>query len=174
MANKTYEDGLVDSLRLYGNVCSSYGSCASCPVSQLLRGESCTVYARQNPNGFLSALQQASNTEHSYYNEYITRFPDCTLSIDEISKSICRKAVFEGYISCQGGDCKSCWLEKYGGDVTVFNQQTDVQNQQQSQTDDFPSQSLSNMFGESFENSDSNQVNDEAIKGFTNFAYIEN
>lgn len=115
----SYEQGRIDAIELYGRVCSSQSSCEDCVVSQL-KGDSisCQEFMSRFPSKMLSLLTEMDSKEYTYYNEYITRFPNCNLTLEALADIACRKAIFEGYISCEGGDCKTCWKEQYTGDIT--------------------------------------------------------
>lgn len=117
--SKSYEQGVQDGVALYGKVCSSQSSCADCMIGQL-RGESltCQEFMKQFPGKMISLLTEMDSKDYTFYNEYITRFPNCGLTVDELSDIVCRKAIFEGVVNCEGGDCKSCWLQTYTDDVT--------------------------------------------------------
>ena len=116
---KSYEQGKQDGLELYGRVCSTQSSCSECMIGQL-RGESisCQEFMKQFPGKMVSLLTEMDSAEYTYFDEYVTRFPNCNLSLTDLADIVCRKAIFEGFVSCNGGDCKDCWSMKYTGDIT--------------------------------------------------------
>lgn len=117
--SKSYNQGVQDGIALYGKVCSSQSSCSDCMIGQL-RGESltCQDFMKQFPGKMVSLLTEMDSKDYTFYNEYITRFPNCGLTVDDLSDIVCRKAIFEGFVNCECGDCKSCWLQTYTDDVT--------------------------------------------------------
>lgn len=116
---ETYNQGQVDAIEMWGRVCGSKSDCDDCAI-KVLRGEelSCQEFASQFPKKFLSLLSEMYNDRYTYYDEYITRFPACNMSIEDLSKCACRKALFEGYTDCDKTNCTECWNEEYTGDVT--------------------------------------------------------
>lgn len=121
---KTYTQGMLDGVQLWGTVCGKESSCSECPVVGALQaGMTCQEFARKNPSKFISILREMNGSNHTYANEFALRFPSANLPIDILPDVVCRKAVFEGYTACEGGDCKACWLEKFEGDVTVEEEQ---------------------------------------------------
>lgn len=118
---KSYEQGKQDGIELYGRVCASQSSCADCMVGQL-RGEglTCQEFMKQFPGKMVSLLTELDSKEYTFFDEYVTRFPNCGLSVKDLSDIVCRKAIFEGVVSCEGGDCEACWNEIYSGDVTEY------------------------------------------------------
>lgn len=122
--DKSYKQGKLDGIKLYADVCSSQGSCSDCLIG-LVKGEdiTCQEFMSKFPGKAVSLLTEMNESEHSFYNEYCIRFPNSDLSVDDIAEVVCRKAVFEGYIGCDGGDCKECWLEPYSSDVTVNDEE---------------------------------------------------
>lgn len=121
MANeKNNNEAMAEALKLWGTVCGSKGACETCPVSAFLdTGMTCMDFAKAYPKKFLSILKDHEG-EHTYYNEFCIRFPQCDLSDVECSSLFCRKAMFEGYLDCDKSDdaCLECWKEQYAGDVT--------------------------------------------------------
>lgn len=118
-----YTSGAIDALKLYGTVCGNSGSCEGCPVvAAAPTGMNCTEFAKQFPEKFYSILQDMSKREYTYYNEFNVRFPACSRPVEELAQVCCRKAVFEGYVGCEGSPdpdhCVKCWLEQYAGDIT--------------------------------------------------------
>lgn len=113
--NKTYTKGYVDALRDYGKVCST-NDCSSCPIASLRGAElSCQDFMAKFPEKFASMVEFMTEKEQTFLNEYRLRFPDCTLEDKDIPDTLCRKIVFEGDVTCEGGDCVSCWNERYQG-----------------------------------------------------------
>lgn len=120
---KSYEQGKLDGLELYASVCNSQGSCGDCLIG-IVKGDdiNCQEFISKFPGKALSLLTEMKQVDYSFYNEYCTRFPNCNLSIDELSEVVCRKAIFEGFVGCEGGDCSACWAEKYSSDVTMSDE----------------------------------------------------
>lgn len=120
---KSYMQGKVDALQLWGRVCGGQGSCEDCPIGNI-RGTNvtCQDFAKQFPQKMLSILTEMDNKEITYYQEYCMRFPDANMDIETLSACLCRKAVFEGYLACDRAEipdaCLECWKQKYVGDVT--------------------------------------------------------
>lgn len=117
--DKSYEQGVQDGIALYGRVCSKQGDCSSCMIGTL-KGDtiSCPEFMSKFPSKMVSLLSEMDSEKYTYYNEYVSRFPNCNLPIEALSEIVCRKVVFEGYMECQGGDCSACWQESYAGDLT--------------------------------------------------------
>ena len=130
MANKTFEEGIQEGLKLYGNVCTKMPSCEECPIGQI-KGEelTCQEFMKQFPAKMSSLLKEADNEEYTFFDEFVTRFPVCNLPIEELADICCRKAIFEGYTDCQGGDCVECWNQLYIGDVTEDEVDIDEDNE---------------------------------------------
>ena len=118
--SESYEQGLQDGIELYGRVCSTQSNCEDCPIGMIRGSEiTCQEFMSKFPSKMVSLLSEMDSEEYTYYKEYITRFPNCNLDLDTLSEIACRKFLFEGFTTCEEGDCKACWLEKYIGDVTV-------------------------------------------------------
>ena len=66
-----------------------------------------------------------SNKEFTYFDEYNIRFPQSNLSVEALSEVACRKAIFEGFTGCEGGDCEACWKQAYVGDTTEVDSNTE-------------------------------------------------
>ena len=115
---KSYRQGKIEALELWGTVCGKEGNCEGCPIGAI-RGANvtCQDFARQFPAKMLSILEEMKEGKTTYYNEYCTRFPECNLSAEDLAACACRKAIFEGDTSCEGGDCVECWFDTYVGDV---------------------------------------------------------
>ena len=112
--------GMTEGIRLWGSVCGRQGICEECPIGSLRgAGVSCQDFARQFPGKMLSILQEMDQGELTYYEEFCTRFGSCNLPVEVLAKVTCRKAVFEGYLECEGGDCEACWKERYISDATI-------------------------------------------------------
>lgn len=120
----SYMQGLEDGLALWGTICGKQANCEECPLS-VIRGANvtCQQFAAAYPQKMASILMELSKQKYTYFDEYCTRFPENDLSVDVLKEIMCRKAVFEGYCSCEnsGEACKKCWLEPYVGDVTEFD-----------------------------------------------------
>lgn len=117
--SKSYNQGMVDGIELWGTVCGKQSNCEQCPIGSI-RGTNvtCQDFAKQFPAKMLSILKEMNEGQITYFEEYCTRFPECNMEIESLSQCACRKAIFEGYIGCEGGDCVACWNENYVGDVT--------------------------------------------------------
>lgn len=126
MAN-TYKQGQIDGIQLWGSTCSRQANCEDCLIHSV-KGEelSCQEFATQFPSKFLSLISEMSSNDYTYFDEYVTRFPQCNLSVEDLSKCACRKAIFEGYTECDETNCEECWKETYVGDVTEIND--DIEN----------------------------------------------
>lgn len=119
---KSYKQGLVDGVALWGRVCGKQGNCEVCPIGSV-RGANvtCQDFATQFPAKMVSILTEMDNSEITYFEEYTIRFPECNLPIETLANCACRKAVFEGDLSCTADSeeqCIACWNEIYTGDVT--------------------------------------------------------
>ena len=124
--NKDLKGTPASGLELYGRVCGSRGTCEECAIWEM-RGDgmTCQEFLAKFPSRALSLLQDMDSKEFTYYNEYMTRFPNCNLSVNELAESTCRKLIFEGYTGCRGGDCVDCWLKEYKGDMTEVSFEED-------------------------------------------------
>lgn len=119
---KSYQQGMVDGLELWGRVCGEQSNCDNCPIG-LIRGTNvtCQDFARQFPAKMLSLLSEMDAGETTYFNEFCIRFPECNMDVEAVSKLACRRAVFEGYLDCECTDdseCLNCWSKRYVGDVS--------------------------------------------------------
>lgn len=127
---KSYNQGMIDSIELWGKVCGKQGNCSECPIGSI-RGTNvtCQDFAKQFPAKMLSILKEMDKGEISYYEEYCTRFPECNLTVEELAALTCRKAIFEGYLMCDKADdqsaCEACWKEPYSSDVTMFEEDSE-------------------------------------------------
>ena len=120
---KTYEQGKQDGLELYGRVCCKHSSCQDCMIGALRGDEiTCQEFMSKFPSKMVSLLTEMDSQEYTYYDEFVTRFPNCGMTVDELSKISCRKAIYEGYVDCDDTECKECWLQPFEGDVTVSNE----------------------------------------------------
>ena len=126
----SYLQGMTDGLALWGDVCGRQSNCESCPM-QVVRNANltCQQFAAKYPNKMLSILMELYKKDYTYFDEYCTRFPECNLDVEDLQKIMCRKAVFEGYCGCNGGDCTKCWLEPYTGDVTEFEAENETEEE---------------------------------------------
>lgn len=132
--DKSYEQGKQDALELYGKVCGKQSSCSDCMIGQL-RGESltCQEFMAQFPGKMISLLTEMDSEKYTYFDEYVTRFPNCNLPLEALADIVCRKAVFEGFVACEGGDCKACWSEAYLSDITEENEDSEDTSEDSSQ-----------------------------------------
>ena len=126
--DKSYNQGMVDGIALWGRTCGKEGVCDTCPIGSI-RGTNvtCQDFAKQFPAKMLSLLKEMDEGQITYYEEYCTRFPECHLTLEELSVCMCRKAIFEGYLDCDKAEdslaCEECWKEVYSSDVTVFDEE---------------------------------------------------
>lgn len=124
MANGN-ESGMLEAIQLWGRTCGRQGACDICPVGAI-RGANvtCQEFAEKFPEKFLSILQEMDADEgtYSYYSEFCLRFPECQHPIENVAKMACRRAIFEGDLTCpygDNGDCVACWAAAYEGDVST-------------------------------------------------------
>jgi hypothetical protein len=128
--SKSYSQGMIDGIELWGKACSKQGDCSVCPIG-VLKGANitCQDFAKQFPAKMVSILKEIDEEQITYYEEYLTRFPECQLAVEAVADLMCRKLTFEGYTECEDGDCLACWQEKYVGDVTEDREiSTDTSN----------------------------------------------
>lgn len=126
MADKTYQQGVIDGISLWGRVCGFQGNCDVCPIGSVRgTGVTCQDFAKQFPAKMASILKEMDEGQLTYYQEFCTRFPNCELPIETLALTTCRKNVFEGVIDCpmldaedDGEACIKCWKEAYVADVT--------------------------------------------------------
>lgn len=115
---KTYADGFKDGISAYSEVCAKFPECDGCPIAKEIPiNSTCEEFIRNNKDRVASLVAQALEMEHSYFAEYKMRFPHCTLTVEQIADGACRKALFNGDLSCSGGDCVACWKEGYYSDL---------------------------------------------------------
>lgn len=115
----SYNQGQIDALQKWGNACGKQPNCDACMVNSVKgEGITCQEFAAQFPAKFLSLITEMSNSEYTFFDEYVTRFPNCNLDVETLANVACRKAIFEGYVGCDSGDCVECWKQAYVGDVT--------------------------------------------------------
>lgn len=126
-SSNSYQQGRIDGIKLWGEACAKEGSCERCPIG-IIRGTgiTCQEFARKYPAKMISLLQEMNNNRISFYEEFCIRFPNSNITVEELADCACRKVVFEGYLSCKGGDCVECWQEDFTGDITITN--TDIEN----------------------------------------------
>lgn len=123
MAEKTYQQGVIDGIALWGRTCGSQGNCDVCPIGSIRgTGVTCQDFAKQFPAKMASILKEMDEGQLTYYAEYCMRFPSCQLNVDTLALTVCRKTAFEGKVDCEKMDdddaCKACWLEPYQSDVS--------------------------------------------------------
>ena len=120
---KTYSDGMRDAIQLWGRVCGKQNACDDCPILPLRSaGMTCQQFAQKFPNKFIPMLIEMDKGNTTYYSEFCARFPECTLDLELLSELTCRKAIFEGVTTCDNSmSCAECWMQKYEGDITDFN-----------------------------------------------------
>lgn len=120
---KNYESGVVDGVALWAEACGKT-QCSECPINQIGAGTRCQDYIAKFPAKAVNILKEMKGLPHTYYEEYMSRFPACDLTVEALSLLICRKAVYEGYLDCPHGSeekneeaCLACWKEAYKGDA---------------------------------------------------------
>lgn len=122
MSNSVMQ-GQIDAIKLWGDVCGQQANCQDCPIGTIRgTGVTCQEFASKFPSKMLSLLKEMNGEDVSYFKEFCIRFPECNMPVEDLAQCICRKVAFEGYSGCDGGDCTSCWLESYKGDVTEFGE----------------------------------------------------
>lgn len=127
---------MSDILKAYGEVCS-VRDCEHCLIG-VERGDlSCAEFLLKFPERATALINQMQNQDVTYYNEFRRRFPSCTISSEILAECACRKAIFEGYLDCENGDCLACWNERYTGDI-----QQGTQTMQPATDDDFDAQAV--------------------------------
>ena len=115
--SKSYNQGMIDGIKLWGETCGRQGTCENCPIGSI-RGTNvtCQDFAKQFPAKMLSILKEMKEGTLTYYEEYCTRFPECNLTVEELAACTCR---------CEKADdqsaCEMCWKETYSSDVTVVD-----------------------------------------------------
>lgn len=115
--------GMIKAAEMYGTVCSSR-NCEDCAVG-IVKGSglTCAEFAKQFPKKFVSLLWDESQDGLTYAEEYQTRFPESDVNLEMlIAMGMCRKAIFEGDISCEIAseeNCKQCWTTRYITDTEV-------------------------------------------------------
>lgn len=123
--SKSYQQGMIDGLHLWGETCGRQGVCENCPIGSI-RGTNvtCQDFARQFPAKMLSILKEMNEGQITFYEEFCLRFPNTNLSVEDLATVSCRKLMFEGYVDCpyteDSDKCLACWNEQYNGDVTEF------------------------------------------------------
>lgn len=120
---KTYQQGVIDGIALWGRACGSQGNCDICPIGSIRgAGVTCQDFAKQFPAKMTSILKEMDEGQVTYYEEFCLRFPSCQMEVEALALTTCRKTVFEGKVDCDKmgdeGVCRSCWLEPYISDVT--------------------------------------------------------
>lgn len=118
--NKSYQQGLIDGVKLWGSGCGKQTGCDVCPIGVIREADmSCQEFARQFPEKFVSMLTDMESEKYTYANEYNLRMPNTNLTVEQmVDLGMCRKMIFEGYTDCEETDCESCWNEQYIGDIT--------------------------------------------------------
>lgn len=135
---------MSDVLKAYGEVCSNR-DCEGCLIG-LDRGElSCPEFLAKFPERATALINQMQKQDVTYYNEFRRRFPSCNISSEVLSDCACRRAIFEGYLDCQGDDCLACWNALYTGDIQ-YDAQTEYQNT--GDDDDFDAQAVINLISQ--------------------------
>lgn len=145
---KSYNQGMIDGIELWGKGCSGQGDCEDCPIGSVSGANvTCADFARQFPAKMLSILKEMNEDGISYYNEYCMRFPAITMSVDVLASCMCRKTVFEGYLDCPVLDCEAddpeaeekciaCWKEQYIGDKTEEDEDEDEEDDEEDDDED--------------------------------------
>lgn len=125
---KTYKQGVIDGIALWGRTCGKQSNCDGCPIGSI-RGTNvtCQDFARQFPSKMASILQEMDEDQLTYFEEFCIRFPSCQLDVETLSLAVCRKVAFEGKTDCvridEEGACQACWLERYISDITEFGEE---------------------------------------------------
>lgn len=115
--SKTYEEGFADGVSSYIEFCTKHPDCMGCSMLNEFDGDTtCEEFILKNKVRAASIILQSSGT-HSYFAEYRLRFPHSNIRLEDMAESACRKAIFNGDMSCTGGDCLSCWNEQYSSDI---------------------------------------------------------
>lgn len=120
---KTYQQGVIDGIALWGRTCGSQGNCDVCPIGSIRgTGVTCQDFAKQFPAKMASILKEMDEGQLTYYEEFCMRFPSCQLTVDTLALTTCRKTAFEGKVDCDKmdveGACRACWMEQYVADVS--------------------------------------------------------
>lgn len=120
---KTYQQGVIDGIALWGRTCGKESNCEGCPIGSIRgAGVTCQDFARQFPAKMASILKEMDEGQITYFEEYCLRFPSCQLDVEQLALVACRKACFEGNVSCkrmeEEGACEACWKEVYVADVS--------------------------------------------------------
>ena len=121
--NKTYQQGVIDGIALWGRTCGAQGNCEVCPIGSIRgTGVTCQDFAKQFPAKMASILKEMDEGQLTYYQEFCMRFPSCQLPVETLALTACRKNVFEGKCDCDkmddGEACTACWNERYSADVS--------------------------------------------------------
>lgn len=120
---KTYQQGVIDGIALWGRACGTQGNCGVCPIGSIRgTGVTCQEFAKQFPAKMVSILKEMDEGQLTYYEEYCIRFPSCQLPVETLALTVCRKTAFEGKVDCERmdeeGACVACWQEAYVSDIT--------------------------------------------------------
>lgn len=116
-----YNKGLADGVSLWAEACKRMPNCDECPIQQIAGlGVRCQDFISQFPAKAANLFKEMTEKDWTYFDEFVQRFPACSLGVEAVSAFCCRKAVFEGYLDCdkEGDACMECWKERYNGDVT--------------------------------------------------------
>lgn len=130
MADKTYNQGVIDGIALWGRACGGQGNCEVCPIGSIRgTGVTCQEFAKQFPAKMVSILKEMDEGQLTYYEEFCLRFPSCQLDVDTLAMTACRKNVFEGKVDCtrmdEEGACRECWMRPYVSDVSETDEESE-------------------------------------------------
>lgn len=123
MAEKTYQQGVIDGISLWGRTCGKQSNCETCPIGSIRgTGVTCQEFAKQFPAKMASILKEMDEGQLTFFEEFCIRFPSCQMNVETLALTTCRKSVFEGKVDCphmdDEGACTACWMEPYVSDVT--------------------------------------------------------
>lgn len=129
---KTYMDGYKDALVDYAEQCSKHTACSDCPMYAMLGGSgdiggavSCRDFLMKFPERAASIIKQMKGEGHTFFDEYLLRFPDYQGSVEDLAAlDYCRDAIFYSKYDCSKTSkmmtdeekakvCAHCWLEQY-------------------------------------------------------------
>ena len=75
--SKSYEQGVQDGVKLWGEACGKQANCDSCPIG-MLKGANitCQEFAQKFSPKMTSMLKEMRDGDYTYFDEYVTRFPE--------------------------------------------------------------------------------------------------
>lgn len=114
---KTYEQGMIDAVKIYGEACGGKVNCSECGVGVVIGADvSCHEFAQKFPQKFITLLKESLNNGVSYAEVYAMRFPNSSLSAEDLANlGMCRKVIFDGDLTCNkdSTECLNCWKSIY-------------------------------------------------------------